>query len=401
MMAATRAAAFLGVARDRAAVARMSACAFAAAFGLAACAQACVPLAVWSVPVEGGVREIPAPEVFAQARSRPVVLLGESHDVAEHHRWQLHTLAALHAQHPAMAIGFEMFPRRVQPVLDQWVAGELTEAQFLERVHWSQVWGFDAALYLPLFHYARMHRLPMLALNVERQLVRRVGREGWDAVPESEREGVGRPEPAGPEYLRELHAAYVQHGGERSPDLDDPAFRRFVAGQLTWDRAMAEAIWRERQRYPDRQVVAIMGRGHAEPGAVPHQLRALGIAQSLVLLPWDRTPACASPEQGRADAVFGVAVRDEMRDESGPRLGIALAPGQGPGARIEGIEAGSVAAASGLRVGDVLVEIAGRQVRGNDDVVAAIRRQPPGTWLPMRVRRDDAELDVVARFPAR
>jgi len=49
-----------------------------------------------------------------------------------------------------------------------------------------------------------------------------------------------------------------------------------------------------------------MGRGHTGPGAVPHQLRALGIAQTTVLLPWDRTPDCTAPERGVAQAVFGV-----------------------------------------------------------------------------------------------
>src|SRR5690606_33861967 len=58
----------------------------------AASAHACIPPGVWSVPVPGGVREIGAREIFLQARTQPVVLLGESHDNAEHHRWQLHTL---------------------------------------------------------------------------------------------------------------------------------------------------------------------------------------------------------------------------------------------------------------------------------------------------------------------
>jgi uncharacterized iron-regulated protein len=288
----------------------------AAVMAVAACgpispAHTCVPVGVWSIPAPGGMREIGARELFLQTRSQPVVLLGESHDSAEHHRWQLHALVALHVQRPDMVIGFEMFPRRVQDVLDRWVAGELSESEFLARSHWSQVWGFDAALYMPLFHFARMHRIPMLALNVERSLVRRIGREGLDAVPESQREGVGRPEPAGPEYLRELHAVYGQHGkgtaAGSSGALDDPKFQRFVAGQLMWDRAMAEAIRAGRSRYPGRQVVAIMGSGHTGPGAVPHQLRALGIAPTAVLLPWDRKAECAPPEPGSADAVFGVA----------------------------------------------------------------------------------------------
>ena len=269
--------------------------------------HACVPLGVWSVPAPGGVQEISAREVFLQARAQPVVLLGESHDRAEHHRWQLHALVALHLQRAEMVIGFEMFPRRVQQVLDRWVAGELSESEFLDRSHWSEVWGLDAAYYLPLFHFARMHRVPMLALNVERELVRRIGREGLDAVPEAQREGVGRPEPASPDYLRDLHAVYAQHAKGNSGNLDDPKFQRFVAGQLMWDRAMAEAIRAGRSRYPGRQVVAIMGRGHTGPGAVPHQLRALGIAPTAVLLPWDHTPECAPPEPGSVHAVFGVA----------------------------------------------------------------------------------------------
>jgi uncharacterized iron-regulated protein len=352
----------------------------------------------WSLPQTAGAAPVTLHEVLQNAGTRRVVLLGESHESAEHHRWQLHTIAALHARRPALALAFEMFPRSVQAVLDAWVAGELGEIEFLERSRWVEVWGYEAALYLPLFHFARMHRIPMLALNVERELVRRIGREGFDAVPEALREGVGRPEPAGREYLEELHAAYLQHGAKTSSGVDDPAFARFVAGQQTWDRAMAEAIRQGLERHPGRQVVAMMGRGHTGPGAVPHQLRALGIADSLVFLPWDRTPDCTPPRPGMADAVFGVAALSEQAGAR-PRLGIALSTLAEAGARIDHVAAGSVAAAAGLRTGDVLIAMAGRQVRRTHDVLSVLARQAPGTWLPLRVRRDGAELELVAKFP--
>ena len=51
------------------------------------------------------------------AAEKRVVLLGETHDIAEIHRWQLHVTAFLHMLRPQMAVGFEMFPLRVQPVL--------------------------------------------------------------------------------------------------------------------------------------------------------------------------------------------------------------------------------------------------------------------------------------------
>lgn len=67
---------------------------------------------------------------MASVKDKSVVLLGETHINPEHHRWQLQMLATLYAARPDMVIGFEMFPRRVQKILDQWVAGELTESEF-------------------------------------------------------------------------------------------------------------------------------------------------------------------------------------------------------------------------------------------------------------------------------
>lgn len=158
--------------------------------------------------------------LMADLATRPVVLLGEHHDNAEHHRWQLRTLAALHGHHPDVAIGFEAFPRRVQPVLDRWVAGELTTDVFLKEVEWEEVWGYDAGLYLPLFHFARQHRLPMLALNVDRSVISKVGRAGFKAVSSEDIEGVSRPVRASTAYRQSLARVFAHkkqhHGGPRN-----------------------------------------------------------------------------------------------------------------------------------------------------------------------------------------
>ena len=366
----------------------------------AACAQQCVQPAQWVAPEQGRLLSLGWPELVERAARRPVVLLGEVHEQAEHHRWQLHTLAALHARRNSMVLGFEMFPRRVQGVLDRWVAGELTEAQLLQESDWTRVWGYETTHYLPLFHFARMNRIPMVALNVERELIREIGRKGLEAVPESMREGVGRPEAAGPQYLRELHAVYLQHGeSKKETALDDPGFRQFVEGQLMWDRAMAEAIRNARTRYPERQVVAVMGRGHTGPGAVPLQLRALGIADAMVLLPWDHGSSCDRLKAGLADAVFGLAPpRASRAATERPRLGVVIETAEG-GVRIQQVAEGSIAAQAGLQVNDVFLSIAGRPVRDSGDIIAAVQRQAPGTWLPLRVRRAGSELDIIAKFP--
>jgi hypothetical protein len=155
----------------------------------------CVPRGAWGAPGPDGLRPLAVAELFGSLARRSVVLLGERHDSAEHHRWQLHVIAALHASRPDMVIGLEMFPRRVQPALDRWVAGELSEAEFLQASDWREVWNTDPQLYLPIFHFARMHGIPMVALNVDRKLTRAVRQKGFDAVPAQEREGISRPAP--------------------------------------------------------------------------------------------------------------------------------------------------------------------------------------------------------------
>lgn len=62
----------------------------------------------------------------------PVVLLGESHDRDDNHRWQMHVASGLLARHDHMAMGFEMFPAHLNPMLADWVAGRLEEEAFLE-----------------------------------------------------------------------------------------------------------------------------------------------------------------------------------------------------------------------------------------------------------------------------
>jgi uncharacterized iron-regulated protein len=373
----------------------------------AAPAQTCLAPSAWSVPEGAGPRRTSASTVIADAAKRQVVLLGERHDDEDHHRWQLQALAALHAQRPAMAIGFEMFPRRVQPVLDRWVAGELTEKQFLEQSDWKEVWNLPADLYLPLFQFARINRIPMLALNVEEKLTKAITEKGWDGVPESEREGVARPAPPTDAYRDFLFEVYREHLRMRGKDGEqaartDSGFRFFVDSQTTWDRAMAEALARAAGAGSGGNaplVAGIMGSGHIRYGhGVPHQLRALGVKDIGTLLPLPADSECRELKAGLADAVFAVPEAPATRPDP-PRLGVQLEEKDGA-VRIVQVTAGSLAERTGLKSGDRLIEVAGAPAKKVSPVIAAIRAQPHGTWLPMKVVRGDETLDMVVRFPA-
>ncbi len=359
-----------------------------------AAAGACVPAATWVSP--GSRQRDSTPDVIARAARARIVLLGEYHDRPDHHRWQLQTIAALAARRPDIVLGFEMFPRRVQPVLDRWVAGQIDTPALLRDADWQRVWGFSPDLYLPLFEFARLNKVPMRAVNVDRSLVARVGREGWAAVPAAEREGVTDPAPPTPAYEASLAGVMAAHGGQQATDA--AARRRFVEAQLTWDRALAEGLADAARADPHALVIGIMGSGHLEGGqGVPHQLAALGMRDVVVLLPWDTARDCATLTPDMADAVFGIGPSVETAPDR-PRLGVTLAPAEGPGARVQDVARDSVAASAGIRPGDVIVEAAGATVATPADLRTVVDAQAPGTWLPLRVRRAGRERLLVARF---
>jgi uncharacterized iron-regulated protein len=386
--------------------------------------SACATYGGW-MDVKTG-RSIDRGELYRDlAAKNPVVLLGESHTDADHHRVQLQTLAALYGQGHSLVIGFEAFPRRLQSVLDDWVDGKLTEDAFLKASEYRQVWGYDAGLYMPLFEFARLNQIPMVALNVDRALVARVGQEGWDAVPAAEREGLSDPAPASEAYQRELARVYVMKKtlgpealdrlsssskGASPPEPDEaavaeamkePEFKRFVEAQLTWDRAMAEALAGAKQKFSGATVVGILGSGHVEGGhGVPHQLEALGVTARTSLIPVSVDEACKIVGGSFADAVFTLPHSEDATPPERPRLGVLLAQGDGA-PRINRVVGDSVAEAAGLKAGDHVVRAAGLDMRNPDDLVEVVGRQAPGTWLPLGIRRDGQEIEVIAKFPPR
>ena len=368
----------------------------------------CVAPGTWLEPASG--QSLTTPQALARLKDSRVVLLGETHVIADHHRWHLQTVAQLYAQNPNLVLGFETFPRRVQPVLDRWVAGELTEAEFLKQSEWDTVWRYDAQLYLPLFHFARLNHVPMVALNVDRALIGQVSQNGWDAVPEAQRRGVGNPTRAEAGYLDLLRQAYGDHdnknGDPKNEQKDDPHFARFVEAQLTWDRAMAEAAAGALAQSPTAQLVAVIGRGHLDYDyGIPHQLADLGVHSVKVLTPWDKLRSCdeikPAPNTPVADLIFGLATTKDFlpAEPDGPKLGV-LIEGAENGVSVKKVLDGSIAQTAGLKAGDRIVQAAGQAVTKSGELVAIIQAMNPGTWLPLTVQRGDQRLDIVARFSA-
>lgn len=196
-----------------------------------------------------------------------VVLVGESHDDPGHHAVQLQIVKSLRLSGYPVAVGLEMFQHREQQVLDKWVAGSLSESDMAKA--FARNWGESWPLYRPIFEYARQEQIPLIGLNVPREITRQVARQGFSSLSREQLKElppvVCIVDPAYEAFLRRVLGA---HAGEGE-------FSRFCEAQLVWDTAMAYYAGEYHVSDPERTLVVLTGSVHAWKPAVPAQLRKL------------------------------------------------------------------------------------------------------------------------------
>ena len=98
---------------------------------------------------------------------------------------------------------------------------------------------------------------------------------------------------------------------------------------------------------------------------------------------------------GIADAVFAIP---KLPSSAPPpaRLGIRIEQTK-DGVGIIEVMKGGLADRTGLRAGDRVVSVAGANVARVGDVIRAVHEQPAGTWMPIRVRREEQEVELVVK----
>ena len=110
-------------------------------------------------------------ELLDAAARSDVVVLGEVHDDPVGHALEAYVLAKLAARRP-VALSLEMFDADVQPVVDDYCCGLVSERDFLLD---ARPWDNYATDYRPLVEFARQCGLRVLAANAPRRYVSAVG----------------------------------------------------------------------------------------------------------------------------------------------------------------------------------------------------------------------------------
>lgn len=189
-----------------------------------------------------------------------VVYVGESHDQMKDHLAQLKALEVLYrAKDEKIAVGFEMLNFTLQPILDDYAKGNISEAEFLEKANWKKEWGFDFNLYKPLFDFIREKKLKALALNVPKKIVAKIARVGIDGLSPEDRKLL-------PENIHistdEKYLDFLKTSFENGPMSGMFKFENYLASMSAWNEVMGSKMADFLNKNKEYSGLVIAGNGH-------------------------------------------------------------------------------------------------------------------------------------------
>jgi len=312
--------------------------------------------------------------VTEAAAAKKIVYLGEYHDRFSHHNIQLQVIQDLYNKDPRLAIGMEMFQRPFQSTLDDYVSGAINEREFLNRSEYYKRWGFDYNLYKPILDFARREQIPVVALNMKKEITEKVSKEGMDGLTDDERKELPRETDfADEDYRFRIRQAFDQHknSGEKNFDY-------FLQAQVLWDETMAESIDDYLKKNPDRRMAVIAGGGHLVYGhGIPKRaFRRNGHPYLIVLNDGEI-------EQDIADFII---FPHPLNGMTSPKLLATFKEEMGK-LLINDFVLESPAKAAGLKVNDMILALDGVPVTSLQDVKLALFYKDKGDIMKIRVVR--------------
>ncbi len=331
-----------------------------------------------------------------------VVFIGESHDQIEHHQIQVRILKDLVARGREVAIGMEMFERSQQPILDRWSKGLLTEEEFLKEVQWETTWSMDYQLYRSILDEAKSHHLKVVALNVQRDLVRKVAQNGIEKLSPEDKPKLPEIGPTDKEHLAYIKTIYKDHQGGSAEK-----FKHFYQAQCLWDEGMAETLSRflNSPEGAGKTVVAIVGSGHIvfDFGIPKRFYRRTPLPyQTVVLKTWkknlDEDLNFSGTPEPLADFLW--ITHPTPLEKKRPRIGLVLKEKEEPGGVwIERVIPRSPAEEAGLLPGDQFVSIDGKEIMKLKDIHDAVVQKGRGKDITFMIKREGVIKEITVTLP--
>ncbi len=290
------------------------------------------------------------------------IFVGESHDSLSMHDVQFRIIQALNERDKSTAIGLEMLPAEIQPVLDKWSQGLLTEEDFLRQAKWYIHWNMNFGFYKKIFDLAREKHIPVYALNAPRSLITKIRMEGWDSLSEEEKKLVPAPDLSSSEHRLLIRTIFesTELPHQMKGESLDQVFEGLYRAQAAWDEVMAAnaVLLAEAGK---RKMIVLAGSGHLLYNlGINRRVREKTtlLTKTVIMVPVEAGEKIATVARSLGDYIWGI---EEEERPAFPAIGLAFK-------KIEGLEnlvierkpIDGVAVAADIEKGDIVLSADGK-----------------------------------------
>jgi len=300
--------------------------------------------------------------IINEIGNEKIIYVGESHNNLNHHLNQLRVVKALHKKGLKVAIGMEMFQQQFQKEIDDYIAGKTDLNGFLKQTQYFKRWKFDYNLYKPIIDYAKQNQLPIIALNIDRNITKKVSKNGLLYLSQKERKLLPKQiDQSNLEYKSRLSTIFTQHYKDgNKTKLHQPSTVSdqlntdfYYQSQLIWDEIMAQNIDDFIQKNPVYVIVVIAGSGHIQGhSGIPSRVyRRNGLPYKVIL---NDTYSRKTGDIVLRNSVFINPIKQ-------PKLGVYLKNDQN--LTVVDIVPNSFAKSIGIKKGDKILKFGNEEVK--------------------------------------
>ena len=374
------------------------------------------PYPLASAPKVGEIVHLPTgtkvslAQMLDVAGDARVVYIGETHDNPASHRLELQTLQGLEERHPGkVALGMEMFSRSQQPVLDRWVAGELDEKGFMKASRWFDNWKMDFDYYRDLMIFARDRRIPVIALNADKDLVQAVRSKKPEELSAEEKARLPEMDHSDPYQRGMAEGIFAGHSHGKMP------VEGFLRVQTLWDETMAESAARylASPEGKGRHLLVIAGGNHVRYGfGIPRRVfRRLPTSYLMI----GGSEIEIHPEKKDEPELMNVELPEfpmvpydfvayqayEGLPKQAVLLGVMFEPApSGRGLVVKKVVPGSNAERAGVQQDDLLVSLDGEALSESYDLIYMVKKKKAGDRSTLQVERQGKPLTLEVVYQA-
>ena len=195
-------------------------------------------------------------DIIADAKNIDVLFFGEEHNDSTGHYLEMKMFRELQNHYPKIALTLEMFHTDVQPVLDEYLSGAISEKNFIKE---ARAWN-NYKDYKPLIEFAKTKKIPVIGGNAAvrySNMVTMGGLQALDRLPEISKTFLP-PLPIDTATGRYNEKFIETLGGHSMGTM------KIFQTQNFWDATMAWSIAKYLQKNKGYKVLQLNGRFHSD-----------------------------------------------------------------------------------------------------------------------------------------